>query len=85
MSIFIGGGTIGFAVSPLMFGTVSALYGEAATVWLMLPGLIGLAIVLRGLPPLPARARRAERRVRGAAAVREAARRCSTRSWCCAR
>jgi FSR family fosmidomycin resistance protein-like MFS transporter len=60
MSIFIGGGTIGFAVSPLMFGTVSALFGEAATVWLMLPGLIGLAIVLRGLPPLPPAAHDAE-------------------------
>jgi MFS transporter, FSR family, fosmidomycin resistance protein len=54
MSIFIGGGTIGFALSPLAFSTVAARYGEAATVWLMLPGLVGLAIVLRGLPPLPA-------------------------------
>lgn len=54
MSIFIGGGTVGFALSPLLFSTVAALYGEAATVWLMLPGLFGLAIVLRGLPPLPA-------------------------------
>jgi FSR family fosmidomycin resistance protein-like MFS transporter len=53
MSIFIGGGTIGFALSPLAFSTVAAHYGEAATVWLMLPGLLGLAIVLRGLPPLP--------------------------------
>jgi FSR family fosmidomycin resistance protein-like MFS transporter len=60
MSIFIGGGTIGFALSPLLFGTVSALYGEAATIWLMLPGLIGLAIVLRGLPPLPAAAHDAQ-------------------------
>jgi FSR family fosmidomycin resistance protein-like MFS transporter len=53
MSIFIGGGTIGFALSPLLFATVSDQFGSSATAWLMIPGLIALAIVFSRLPALP--------------------------------
>jgi FSR family fosmidomycin resistance protein-like MFS transporter len=50
MSLFIGGGTIGFALAPLIFPAVAATFGLGATAWLMAPGLVVLAIALRGLP-----------------------------------
>jgi MFS transporter, FSR family, fosmidomycin resistance protein len=50
MSLFIGGGTIGFALAPLVFPIVAARFGLSATAWLMLPGLAVLGIALRGLP-----------------------------------
>jgi FSR family fosmidomycin resistance protein-like MFS transporter len=50
MSLFVGGGTAGFALAPLVFPAAAERYGLAATPWLMLPGLAALAIVLRGLP-----------------------------------
>jgi MFS transporter, FSR family, fosmidomycin resistance protein len=53
MSVFVGGGTTGFALSPFLFSTVTERHGLGATPWLMLPGLIGLAIVFWKVPPLP--------------------------------
>ena len=53
MSLFIGGGTIGFALAPLIFPAVAAGFGLEATVWLMLPGLAVLTFALRGLPETP--------------------------------
>lgn len=50
MSVFIGGGTIGFALAPLLFPAVAERFGLGATAWLIIPGLAVLAVVLRGLP-----------------------------------
>jgi FSR family fosmidomycin resistance protein-like MFS transporter len=50
MSLFVGGGATGFALSPLIFSSATDRFGLGATVWLMLPGLAALAWILRDMP-----------------------------------
>jgi FSR family fosmidomycin resistance protein-like MFS transporter len=53
MSLFVGAGATGFALSPLVFSTVTGAYGLGATWWLMAPGLLALAWILRDMPAVP--------------------------------
>ena len=56
MSLFVGSGATGFALSPLLFSSVTGAYGLEATWWLMFPGLLALAWILRDMPAVPASA-----------------------------
>jgi FSR family fosmidomycin resistance protein-like MFS transporter len=53
MSLFVGAGATGFALAPLMFSSVTGAYGLQATWWLMVPGLLALAWILRDMPAVP--------------------------------
>ena len=53
MSVYITGGTLGFALGPLLFAPVAEHYGLAMTPWLAIPGLAVVAFFLRRVPPVP--------------------------------
>lgn len=53
MSVFVGGGSIGFAVAPLLFASFADRYGLEATWLLMIPGLVLCAAALRRMPMTP--------------------------------
>ncbi len=53
MSVYITGGTLGFALGPLLFAPVAERYGLAVTPWLAIPGLAVVAFLLRRVPPVP--------------------------------
>jgi len=50
MAIHITGGSIGYAVGPLLFAPYVGRFGLTSTPLLALPGLALLALVLRGMP-----------------------------------
>jgi FSR family fosmidomycin resistance protein-like MFS transporter len=52
MSTHISGGSLGFALGPLLFAPLVERFGLRATPLLMLPGLAVLALLLRSVPPL---------------------------------
>jgi FSR family fosmidomycin resistance protein-like MFS transporter len=55
MSLFVGGGSIGFALAPLLFASVADRFGLEMTGLLMIPGLALCAVALRRMPmALPA-------------------------------
>ena len=79
MSVYITGGTLGFSLGPLLFAPFAEHFGLEWTPLLAIPGLAVVAFFLRAGAADPA-APVGTRRLRGASAVRQAARRCSTRS-----
>jgi MFS transporter, FSR family, fosmidomycin resistance protein len=52
MSVYITGGTFGFALGPLMFAPFAQRYGLEWTPLLALPGLVVVALFLSRVPPL---------------------------------
>ena len=52
MSCYISGGTLGFALGPLMFAPFAEAFGIAWTPVLMIPGLIVVAFFLTRVPPI---------------------------------
>jgi FSR family fosmidomycin resistance protein-like MFS transporter len=52
MSVYISGGTFGFSFGPLFFAPLVERYGIGATPFLMMPGLIALALLVRRVPVL---------------------------------
>jgi FSR family fosmidomycin resistance protein-like MFS transporter len=52
MSVYITGGTLGFAFGPLMFAPVAERFGLAWTPLLALPGLAVVALILPRVPQL---------------------------------
>ena len=50
MSVYISGGTLGFALGPLMFAPFAELFGMAWTPILALPGLVVIAFFLVRVP-----------------------------------
>jgi FSR family fosmidomycin resistance protein-like MFS transporter len=52
MSFHITGGSLGFALGPLLFAPFAELYGLRWTPLLMLPALTLLALFLRSVPPI---------------------------------
>ena len=52
MSVYITGGTLGFAFGPLLFAPFAQRFGLEWTPILALPGLIVVALFLRRVPPL---------------------------------
>jgi FSR family fosmidomycin resistance protein-like MFS transporter len=54
MSAHISGGSLGFALSPLLFAPFIASYGLLWSPLIMVPGLIALAFTLRHVPPMSA-------------------------------
>ena len=50
MSVHISGGSVGFAMGPLLFAPFVQRFGIAWTPVLMLPGLVVLAFLLRAVP-----------------------------------
>ena len=59
MSVYITGGTLGFALGPLMFAPFAERFGMNWTPLLMIPGLVVVAFFLTRVPPveLPCTAR----------------------------
>jgi FSR family fosmidomycin resistance protein-like MFS transporter len=53
MSVYITGGTLGFALGPLLFAPVADVYGLEFTPLLAIPGLAVVAFFLRRVPPIP--------------------------------
>ena len=53
MSVHITGGTLGFALGPLLFAPVAQHFGIEWTPLLAIPGLIVLAFFLSRVPPIP--------------------------------
>ncbi len=56
MSVFVGGGMVGFGIAPMIIAPLAERYGPDATLWMMPPALAWLAYALRGLPDLPTHA-----------------------------
>ena len=52
MSVYISGGTLGFALGPLMFAPFAQRFGMNWTPLLMIPGLIVVAFFLTRVPPM---------------------------------
>lgn len=52
MSVYISGGTLGFALGPLMFAPFAERFGMNWTPLLMIPGLIVVAFFLTRVPPM---------------------------------
>ena len=52
MSTHITGGSLGFALGPLLFAPFVDRFGLAWTPMLMLPGLLALSVLLRRVPPI---------------------------------
>jgi FSR family fosmidomycin resistance protein-like MFS transporter len=52
MSVHITGGSLGFALGPLVFAPFAAAWGLAWTPLLMLPGLLILVPLLMNIPPI---------------------------------
>jgi MFS transporter, FSR family, fosmidomycin resistance protein len=53
MSVYITGGTLGFALGPLLFAPAAQRYGIELTPLLAIPGLAVVAFFLRRVPPIP--------------------------------
>ena len=53
MSVYITGGTLGFALGPLLFAPVAQRYGIEMTPWLAIPGLAVVVFFLSRVPPIP--------------------------------
>jgi FSR family fosmidomycin resistance protein-like MFS transporter len=53
MSVYITGGTLGFALGPLVFAPFAQRFGIEWTPVLALPGLAVVAFFLRRVPPIP--------------------------------
>src|SRR6187200_519514 len=53
MSVHITGGTLGFALGPLLFAPAAQHLGMEWTPFLAVPGLLVLAFFLRRVPPIP--------------------------------
>ncbi len=53
MSVYITGGTLGFALGPLLFAPVAERFGLQWTPLLAIPGLAVVAFFLRRIPPIP--------------------------------
>jgi FSR family fosmidomycin resistance protein-like MFS transporter len=53
MSVYITGGTLGFALGPLFFAPVAQRFGIEWTPLLAIPGLAVVAFFLRRVPPIP--------------------------------
>jgi FSR family fosmidomycin resistance protein-like MFS transporter len=53
MSVYITGGTLGFALGPLCFAPFAERFGLEWTALLALPGLAVVAFFLRRVPPIP--------------------------------
>jgi FSR family fosmidomycin resistance protein-like MFS transporter len=53
MSVYITGGTLGFALGPLLFAPVAQRYGIELTPWLAIPGLAVVGFFLSRVPPIP--------------------------------
>jgi FSR family fosmidomycin resistance protein-like MFS transporter len=53
MSVYIGGGSIGFAFGPLLFAPVAQHFGMQWTPLLAIPGLVVIAFFLTRVPPIP--------------------------------
>lgn len=53
MSVYITGGTLGFALGPLCFAPFAQRFGIEWTPILALPGLVVVAFFLRRVPPIP--------------------------------
>jgi FSR family fosmidomycin resistance protein-like MFS transporter len=53
MSVHITGGTLGFALGPLLFAPVAERFGLAWTPLLVLPGLLVIGFFLSRVPPIP--------------------------------
>ena len=53
MSVYITGGTLGFALGPLLFAPAAQRYGIDLTPLLAIPGLAVVAFFLRRVPPIP--------------------------------
>src|SRR5215210_8729252 len=52
MSVYISGGTLGFALGPLMFAPFAQRFGMHWTPLLMIPGLVVVAFFLKRVPPM---------------------------------
>jgi len=52
MSVHISGGSLGFAMGPLLFAPFVQRFGLASTPLLMAPGLVALACLLRNVPAI---------------------------------
>jgi MFS transporter, FSR family, fosmidomycin resistance protein len=52
MSTHISGGSLGFALGPLLFAPFVDRFGLVWTPVLMLPGLLALVLLLRNVPPI---------------------------------
>jgi FSR family fosmidomycin resistance protein-like MFS transporter len=53
MSVYITGGTLGFALGPLFFAPAAERYGIELTPLLAIPGLAVVAFFLARVPPIP--------------------------------
>ena len=53
MSVYITGGSLGFALGPLLFAPFAERFGIAWTPLLALPGLLVIAFFLTRVPPIP--------------------------------
>src|SRR5262245_55815560 len=56
MSVYITGGTLGFALGPLMFAPFAERFGLGWTPLLALPGLVIVGLFLTRVPPMPLQA-----------------------------
>lgn len=56
MSVYITGGTLGFALGPLLFAPFAQRFGIEWTPLLALPGLAVIAFFLTRVPPMPLQA-----------------------------
>src|SRR5438045_4301827 len=52
MSVYISGGTLGFALGPLMFAPFAQRFGMHWTPLLMIPGLVVIAFFLKRVPAM---------------------------------
>ena len=53
MSIFIGGGNLGFALGPVVVTSLVATFGLGGTIWGMVPGVAGSLLLLQLVPAPP--------------------------------
>ena len=53
MSVYISGGSLGFALGPLLFAPFAERFGMQWTPLLAIPGLIVIAFFLTRVPPIP--------------------------------
>jgi FSR family fosmidomycin resistance protein-like MFS transporter len=52
MAIHVTGGSIGYSLGPTVFAPLVDRFGLGSTPWMAIPGLILLAVVLAGTPPM---------------------------------
>ena len=53
MSIFIGGGNLGFALGPVVVTSLVATFGLSGTIWGIVPGVVGSLLLLQLVPAPP--------------------------------